>query len=166
MQNVHGRNNENLVVPCINACISQLKELSNRLKDNEGGLSKDALEEFREQIAAIAKDAVSEKFNNSKTLETINDVLTARTASHENSAQEPKELIRVVKQRIDESIRTFDPLKDADYAKVTAILKPAKGAGKGGDDMDEDLVMIEQGLTEATILCPVTFSIFVDPVQK
>jgi len=149
------RADDSLVVDTTKVCIEQLKELSLKLQQNSEGLSKEVLEGYRDEIAKLLKDIVDTQFTHVKTVEAINSVL-----AQPQNGRDAEETKRVIKQRIGEATAAYDATKDVDFVQITSILKGLS------DELDEDFVMIDKGLTDADIKCPFTAQQFEEPMKK
>ena len=68
-----------------------------------------------------------------------------------------------IKLKLDEGKVRLEPNKDRDYMAVTSILLDV---GETAADMDEEMVLVEQGLTDASIKCPYSIMQFVEPMKK
>lgn len=149
------RADDSLVVDTTKVCIEQLKELSLKLQQNKEGLSKEDLEGYRLEIAKLLKEVIDTQFADVKTVEAIDSVLGQR-----QNGRDPEETKAVIKQKINEATAAYDATKDVDFVQITSILKGLS------DELDEDFVMIDRGLTDADIKCPFTAQQFQEPMKK
>lgn len=149
------RADDSLVVDTTRVCLEQLKELSLRLQQNKEGLSKEVLEGYRVEIEKLLKDIVGTQFTHVKTVEAIDSVL----GQHQND-RDAEDMKRIIKQRIDQATAAYDASKDVDFVQITAILKGLS------DELEEDFVVMDRGLTDADIKCPFTGLQFVEPMKK
>jgi hypothetical protein len=146
-----------MVVDTTKLCVSHLEELSLKLQANKEGLPKEDIELFRDDIANILKELYTTQYNHYKTSEVIQSVLGTRKSTDEHSIDDIKQDI---KKRIRDAGDSYEVTKEAEYVRITSILKG------DADDLDADFVMIDKGLTDNDIKCPYTAQIFKEPMKK
>ena len=153
------RPGESLILESTDMCINKLTELSHKLKTNREGLDISAIVKLKEDIANITKDVVTERDMTVQGSSIIDSELGQRKGG-EWTAEQLKQNIR---QKLDEAKDRFEANKDRDYMAVTSILLDV---GETAADMDEEMVLVEQGLTDASIKCPYSIMQFVQPMKK
>lgn len=141
------------------ACFNQLSEISRKLKANREGLGIDTIIQYKEEIATLGKELVKSEFMSKQAAEACASEIGKRGEGNMLSSEELK---RNIRQKISEGEAGFDPSKQQKYINVVSILMDC---GKK-DEIDEDMVLIDSGLTEQSVKCPYTGKLFHEPMKK
>jgi hypothetical protein len=119
----------------------------------------DNIVNFKDEITALSSELVTSKYLHHRVGDFVVEELGKRGT---DDTVGPEELKKIIRKRIGEAKETFEATKDTDYLGVVSILMDC---GKK-DDMDADMVLIDTGLSDRTVLDAYSMTVFDKPMKK
>jgi hypothetical protein len=153
------RSSDILVHESTQLCLVRLAELSRKLRKNTEGLGVENIVNFKDEIAALSSELVTSKFLHRHVGDFVVEELGKRGT---DDTVGPEDFKKNIRKRVADAKEAFEATKDTDYLGVVSILMDC---GKK-DDMDADMVLIDTGLTDRTILDSYSMTVFDKPMKK
>lgn len=147
----------------IKITLEQLDNVAKRTNANKENIGQDKIKVYCDRIIDLTAKMVGVKNELQKTMESIcNEINPHETSSSSTTVHsfDHNELKQKIKKRIAESLMDYDVTKDPVYLKI------AKTVRKSPDDMEEDLELVDTGLSAKDMTCPYSQMRLQEPMKK
>lgn len=147
----------------IKITLEQLDNVAKRTNANKENIGQDKIKVYCDRIIDLTAKMVGVKNELQKTMESISNEINSHEASSSSTVQsfDHNELKQKIKKRIAESLMDYDVTKDPVYLKIAKTVRKSTA-----DDMEEDLELVDTGLSAKDLKCPYSQMRLQEPMRK
>jgi hypothetical protein len=140
---------------------SLIEDYVNKLSQNAEGIEEDALNMLKNKLEALLRTAAKVEYEDSIFDTVVGNVLTKyNTENLHDILNVDKSIINnEIIGKVEQKGNDFDVRNDA---KISSLLDTLLKT----TDEDEELMVLEEGMSDAQIKCPVTAKFMIEPMKK
>mmetsp|Transcript_32495 Transcript_32495/g.46855 ORF Transcript_32495/g.46855 Transcript_32495/m.46855 type:complete len:232 (-) Transcript_32495:58-753(-) len=147
----------------LKSCPAYILNAAEKFSVNAEGVDDKTIGSWTDRLILIAKECAEIKNNSTVSAEIVQNVLTKRKAIDEATESAEKATLALIEKEFEAKKTSFNADNDEIVKQVRAMLLSNKS---NGDDMEEDIQLMDKGLQQSDIICPYSRLQFSEPMKS